>query len=509
MEREGRDEQGSSSAKRWLLLVGHELRLALRRPMLQACVALMAIVAGLSASLGLRDVAAARHDYAAGLQQQVEAQLQAEAVMGWGTDVRLRAIRSPVTGAALARGIEPSLPLHWDFSPSGVRWGPEPPSSLSLHGGIPLEFGMLFLTIGGLLAGMFGVDLVARARATGTLRARLSLPVPPTLVVCATLTAAALAAAYAVVAVQLAVLAAMALSRPAGLDVSTRELLWLVGPMGLPALMFLCFTIVLGASVRLAAKTDAAAHLTQIALWGVIALLMPYLASTAARLAVLTPSRGAVEHAASEAFANRLHDGESRLGVHLLEWADGAPDPAALKAAIGRHRSALENLWADAARQARLEVETIERDWSEARRRQAAVKRWLGWLSPGTLLLRSADSAAGTSPALADTWERAVEEYQNRLNGDLFDDRPRVTIRLPAEAGGHWLRFDRRPAPKLHELPQFQPPALNGPGAGSADGSLLGLAVYLVASIAIGARLFATRFIQSHEPASGHPERTA
>jgi hypothetical protein len=130
MERNPRNKQRARSPGRWLLLVWHELRLALRRPMLHACVALIAIVAGLSATLGLRDVAAARHDYAARLQQQVEAPLQPEAVMGWSADVRLRAIRSPVTGAALARGIEPSLPLYWDFSPSGVRWGHPPPRSL-------------------------------------------------------------------------------------------------------------------------------------------------------------------------------------------------------------------------------------------------------------------------------------------------------------------------------------------------------------------------------------------
>jgi hypothetical protein len=496
MERNPRNRQRARSPGRWLLLVWHELRLALRRPMLHACVALIAIVAALSATLGLRDVAAARHDYAARLQQQVEAQLQPEAVMGWNADVRLRAIRSPVTGAALARGVEPSLPLYWDFSPSGVRWGPEPPSRLYVDGGIPFDFGMLFLTIGGLLAGMFGVDVIARARATGTLRARLSLPVPPTLVVSATLTAAALVVAYAVVVVQLAVVAAMAMSRPAGLDVPTRETLLLVEPMGVPALLFLCFMMTLGASIRLLAQTDAAAYLTQIALWGVIALLMPYLVPTAARMAVPAASRGALEHAASETLANRLHDAESRLGVHLLARTNGAPDPGVLNAAIERHRAALEDLWTDAAREARMEVKTLERDWWEARRRQGAVRRWLGWLSPGTLLLRSVDAAAGTGPALADTWERAVEDYQERLNGDLFDDRPRATIRLPADAGGHWVRFDRRRAPKLQALPQFQPPRPQGSaGAGDVERPVIGLAVYLLAMVAIAARLFATRLI--------------
>jgi hypothetical protein len=509
MERRRRNQERARPPWRWLLLVKHEAGLALRKPMLHACVALMAILAGLSASLGLRDVAAANHDYTTLLQRQLEAQLQPDSVMGWSADARLRAVRSPAAGGALAKGIEPSLPLYWDFSPSGVRWGPRRASTLHLEGGLGLDLGLLFLTIGGLLAGMYGVDIVARARTSGTMLAWLSLPLPSTLVVSATLTAAALVAAYAVLAVQVGVVAATAITRPPELDMPAREILSLVAPIGLPAMLFLLFMTTLGAAVRLRAVTDAGAHLAQTALWAVIALVMPYLTSTAARLIVPVAPRAALEHAASEAYANRIHDAESRLGLELVSRTDGPTDLRALTSAIERHRSALEDLWSVAARDARAEVDAIEQAWWAARRRQAAVARGLDWLSPGTLLLRSVHAAGGTGPALGRTWEDAVEAYQDRLNRHLFDERARVTIRVPAGAGGQWLRFDRRPAPKLRDLPQFERPRIErlGPVRG-AGFPLIGLAVYLVLTTASAARLFPTRLTQVSEPATGLPDRT-
>ncbi|HSC29927.1 MAG TPA: ABC transporter permease subunit [Vicinamibacterales bacterium] len=497
MDSDRGEGQENKPRSRWLLVVRHDVGLAFRRPSLHGCVAFLAILAGLSSSLGLRDVAAAHQDYTRLLQQQVEAQLEPGSVMGWSTDARLRVARPPELGAALAKGIDASLPSYWDFSPSGVRWGPARPSARHLQAGIPLDFGLLVLTIGGLLAGMYGVDIVASARATGTLRAWLSLPVPRALVLSAKLTAAALVVAYAVLVAQLAALAGLLTGKPVGLDVSVAEMLSLVAPMAVPALLFLCFMMILGMSVGLLVPSDGGAHLSQIALWILTALLIPYLTSTAARIIVPVPARGSLEHAASEAFATRIHDAEYDLGALLASRVDGAADSRALATAVERHRAALDDEWTEAAGQARLEVERIEQAWWTERRRQTALARSLSWLSPGAMLLRGFETLAGTGPPLAETWDRAVEGYQRRLNRDLFDERPRVTIRLPAQAGGYWLRFDRRRAPKLHEVPQFQVPRHDrGQRSGTAAQHMAGLAVYLMVIVGVASRLFATRFIR-------------
>jgi hypothetical protein len=460
----------------------------------------MAILGGLSASLELRDVAAARQDYTQLIQEQVQAQVDASSIMGWSTDRRLRAVRPPEIGAALAKGIEGSLSSYWDFSPAGVRWGPDPRSTPSPAGGIPLDFSLLFLTFGGLLAGMYGVDLASAARATGTLGAWLSLPVPRALVISAKLTAAALVAAFAVISVQAAAFVGLIMTRPSGLDIPAIKALSLVAPMGLPAMLFLCFMMMLGTYVGLLVRAAAIAHLTQIALWSVVALLLPHLISTAARVLVPVASRGSVEQTTSEALARHLNDAEYHLGALLASRVHGDLDPDSLAIIVERHRGSLDQAWSRALREARVEVVTIEEAWWIERRRQFALARWLSWLSPGALLVRSLDTLAGTGSSLADGWERAVDRYQGELNGQLFDDRPRATIRLPADAGAHWLRFDRHPAPKLRELPQFKAPRFDrGVRLERAAQPLAGLAVYVMVFAGLAFKLFGSGIIQPAE----------
>ena len=490
----------SSFAGRWLWLSGYEAGLALRRPAVHAFAGLLAVLAALSASLGMRDLLARDQHYTSLIEAQTKAQLGTSSLMGWEIDSRLRAIRPPEIGASVVEGVERSLPAYWDFGPSGVDWGSELRAGGERQHGVKLDFGILVLTLGGLLAGLYGVGMIARPKRTGTFKALLSLPIPPAMVILSKLAAASVVVTYAVLLMQIGTVAALVTSAPPSPGYPVPELVTLIGPMALPALLFLWFMVALGASVALLAS-EATAQLVQVALWVAISLLGPHLTWTASRLLVPATARGVMEHARTEAFANGVRAAEDRMGLLLVARAGARLDMGTERELVEGHRDVLEGIWQEGSRRARAEAEAIDASWRARRHQQAAFANGLGYLSAGALLIRTLEALAGTGAPLAGSWQRSAEHYQDTLDQELFDDRPRPTIRVPINAGGMLMAFNRRGAPKLHELPQFKAPRFGARDRiAAAISPIVGLTIYLLLAVCLAVWLFPQRAIRTEKP---------
>jgi hypothetical protein len=97
---------------------------------------------------------------------------------------------------------------------------------------------------------------------------------------------------------------------------------------------------------------------------------------------------------------------------------------------------------------------------------------------------------AGTGRVAGEEWNRTVSVQQGVLNGVLFDDRPRVNLRVPINGSEQYLAFDRHPAPRFRDLPQFEPPRLDGrTRLKNAQTSLIGLAVWTLLSVLMAIRI--------------------
>ena len=90
---------------------------------------------------------------------------------------------------------------------------------------------------------------------------------------------------------------------------------------------------------------------------------------------------------------------------------------------------------------------------------------------------------AGTE-GLTEHWTQLVEAHQGVLNDLLFDDRPQVTTRVPAQQSRQLEPFVRHTGPHWRDLPVFPTAAAGVPDPWEeAASAMAALAFYFAVSL--------------------------
>jgi hypothetical protein len=150
-------------------------------------------------------------------------------------------------------------------------------------------------------------------------------------------------------------------------------------------------------------------------------------------------------------FATEVRAGENAIGDAIVSKI-GQRSSTETATAISEHASELSRVWLQHAIVAREAARSIEQEWNKAREHQSRIETRGSFIGPGVPLRRAMAALAGTE-GLTERWTRLIEERQTVLNGLLFDDRPQVTARVPADQSRQLQPFTRRPAPQWRDLP--------------------------------------------------------
>jgi hypothetical protein len=465
-------------------LAWQEARRQTRQRVVQVAVGTMVILAMLSAAIGHRDFKTRLDQYQHLVQQQVRNQI----VPGTGRlhgdqlEPSLRALRPPTATAILVQGREQAAPEFWDFGPSGVvaPAAGEPQGDL---GGTHLDLEWNIRLLGGLLALLMGVETIAGARARGTLCMMRSLPLSPWLLLVGRIAGCAIVLATAVATVSAAAATATALG--VGTLDATVHIWSTVLRMAPLAIVYLGVLLTAGVLVATLCAHEATAYVSAVVLWLVVALVGPHLVAFASQFAGPASTRAAMESDRLETFADDVRAGEEALGNVVAQARQrNIPDDG--------YRPDLEQLWQRHAQLARTHAEALDRPWRDARARGQRTGLWGSVLCPGSLLLNGLADAAGTGLATEQAWDAAVETHQRTLQDQLFDDVPRVTMRVPSAQGWELLPFVRHPGRHLVDLARFVPPSNPSPNRWRAFAvPMCALLAYLVAVFVAAGIVFA------------------
>jgi hypothetical protein len=220
---------------------------------------------------------------------------------------------------------------------------------------------------------------------------------------------------------------------------------------------YLLLLLTLGALVGLLIRREASAYTAAFALWLVIAVLAPQLLTMATRLAVPLAPQPAMLAERDDTIADGTRSAEERLG-RLVE-AFATADASTVRISVDAHHADLEHAWNDDASAARTRARLIEDAWNDRLAQRRRLTHWSDWLSPGSILSSAVANAAQTGVVVQQAWDHLTLAHQGSLEQQLFDNRPRVTIRVPSGDSYELLALDRHQPPRLAELPRFTPPS--------------------------------------------------
>lgn len=266
-----------------------------------------------------------------------------------------------------------------------------------------------------------------------------------------------------------------------GPGLMTRSVMGFSLAFGLLATMYLSIILLTTVFVSLWVKHYDSVLLAGLALWGYAALIGPQLVIFGARAVSPVPPRQAMESDRQGLFEAREQATKELLGQAYRAAVSG-PIPQE----IGSQDPAtgeISRLWHLEAADTRRMMDAPEERQLRASTLQDRVTWWLALAEPGTMFLELADDLAGTGRQSRAQWTRAVLAYQSELNAQLFDDRPRIVLFVPAVGRARMIMpLDRHPFPTVWDMPTFRPPEQTLLGrARRSDGTILALSVYLVA----------------------------
>jgi hypothetical protein len=428
----------------WVELVGW-----LRHPSIYVVLVGVSALVSLSMALGARDLEARRESHRRQLSDLAAEQVKPRLpLLGWAPEPVLRAIRPPELGSLLARADDGTVAPYFDFGPAGAVW-----ARGVLADGAPSQDGTLFdlesivRVVGGFLAILMGVESLAAARARGLLKSWAVLGTSPT-IACA----GKLVGCWAVTALLAVILFGVAaLASAVSLRTDTWACSVILARCLVPAVLYLATFTSFGALFALTLRPASSALTAAVAFWITTSMVWPQVVILGARALAPTDGRVAMERLRDLEFAAEVRAGEDALGLAVASTIGQKPGPETA-AAIREHARELNDAWLRHAKSAREAAEAIEKQWDSARERQSRIERWAGFIGPGAPLRRAMAALAGTE-GLTERWSRLIEEHQRSLNDLLFDDRPQVTIRVPAQQGRQLQPFVRRSGPQWRDLP--------------------------------------------------------
>ena len=447
----------------------------------------LATLAWFSVALGAGDLSARRDSYFKVLadlaQEQVRPRL---GLAGRQAEPVLRIVRPPELGSIIARGQDLSVPAYFDFGPAGSIWARSVAfDTVQLQAGTLLDLESVIRVVGGFLALLLGLDATTAARTKGVVKAWAALGANPTAV-----TLGKLFGCWVIlVVVSTVVMSAAAVSAVVRLPDDTGNVGALFARCLVPTLLYLgCFTAV-GAACAVWLRHPTSAFVGGIAIWIVSAMLWPQIVALGARIQSPTDLRVSIEAKRDQAVADELRAGEDALGDAIVARIGQVSGDETAQAVVTQ-RAELEAIWLTHAERARAAATTIETAWIEARTHQASLARLGGFLGPGTTFLRAMAALSATDDDIVWRWPAAADAHQRKLSQLLFDDRPQVIVRAPAQQARQVLPFVRRESPRWQELPAFDAPLVTPfdlwRSAARSQVALVGYCGLFVLLVAIG-----------------------
>lgn len=441
----------------------------------------VALIASVTTALSIRGYTARREAYTRQLQRQVAAELAASGpLMGWAVEPALRINRPPASALLWVTGAEDALPVSVDFGPGGTSWVLAPSTDNWWPAATPLDNEFLLRVLCGLVAILLGLEAALHARHERSLEAMLLLPVRPAPVLVGIGLAAALPTAVAFVVLTLASsVSALAFDRSLASETALTALVATI-----PALLYLTWLTWIGAILGFRFRGNVAA-VGAIALWFAATIAVPQLMKWVAFVSTPATSRAEMEQVRDNAYADSIRASEEALGDFIAASSSSAKTPDIIQA-IDRHHDELRLRWSQATATAREIARDVEERWRRDRRGQSALAQALTLLDPAALASQAIAAAAGSGPALADAWEQLSETHQRELNRGLFDNRRRVTVRVPSEQSRALIPVDLHPGLRVSQLPRASAPVITPQGRLRAVvGPVIGLALWLLMTAAL------------------------
>jgi ABC-type transport system involved in multi-copper enzyme maturation permease subunit len=414
-----------------------------------AVLAGVSVLLCLSVVLGARDLEARRETYRRQLADLAAAQVKQRLPLpGWAPEPVLRVIRPPELGSLLARADDGTVPAYFDFGPAGTVWARGVPTDEApSQDGTLLDLESIVRVVGGFLAILMGVESFVTARDKGVLKGWAVLGTSPIatcagkLIGCWTVMGMLAAVLFAV-----AIVAGAVSVRP---DIETFSII--VARCLVPTFLYLATYTSIGALFALTLRPASGAVTAGVAFWITTSMVGPQVLTLCSRALAPTEGRVAMERQRDLDFESEVRAGEQAVGDAVVAKV-GQMSSLETAAAIREHASEFSEVWLRHARAAREGAQSIEMRWNSARDRRERIESLGGFIGPGAPLRRAIAALAGTE-GLSERWNHLVEDHQRILNTLLFDDRPQVTVRVPADQGRQLTAFTRRPAPQWYDLP--------------------------------------------------------
>ena len=421
----------------------------LRHPSLYVAIVGASALVCLSVALGARDLEARRESHRQQLADLASEQVRPRLpLLGWTPEPVLRAIRPPELGSLLARADDGTVPPYFDFGPAGTMWARSVTTdSAPSQDGTLLDLESIVRVIGGFLAILMGVESLAAARDRGLLKAWAVLGTSP-IVACA----GKLLGCWTIASVlAAAIFGVAALAGAVALRTDTWACVIILTRCLVPTVLYLATFVSFGALFALTLRRASSAVTAAVAFWITTSMVWPQAVTLGSRALAPAGGRVAMEIQRDLEFTAEVRAGEDALGV-LVASKIGEKPSAVTAAAIREYAGELNVAWLPHAERARQAANEIEKQWNSARERQSRIESRGGFIGPGAPLRRAMAALAGTE-GLTERWNRLIEEHQRVLNRLLFDDRPQVTLRVPAQQGRQIQPFVRRSGPQWRDLP--------------------------------------------------------
>lgn len=367
-------------------------------------------------------------------------------IAGRQVEPALRVVRPPEPLAVFVRGMDRAIPTSWDFSPSGAQTNrSNGASSESFSADLDLEFVVRVLL--GLLAILTAADGLSGGRRCGPMRAMLSQPLAPSTVILSRIAGEALGLMLACLVVCGAGLATLATAAP---DLVTHRAVAALG--GFAGLSFgYCLVLyAIGACLAIIRRSTSAG-LAPLAVWVAVTFVASPLT-----MAVASVGRGMQPSRAAELERQRVYEAsvvetERDMGASLARLTPaGRSADAALS--IPEVRFEIDKIWTEKASARRLTDRQPEKPPPAPWVATAAL------FSPSAAFSEAAARLMGTGQSTAAGWQRAVEIRQGFLERRVFDDPPRLTIRVMLDSGRQFLSYARHPPLSVSQLPAFVAP---------------------------------------------------
>jgi ABC-2 type transport system permease protein len=414
---------------------------------------MVALISPFVAFVGLEDYGSRAADHQRHMQQRVlDRQNEQRLIPGFQSDRSLRALRTPSALSILVRGLDNQLPPYWDMSPAGPTAG-QPNSEVTgvQERNVTLDLEFLLRIILGFLALTLGAETVALDRQRGTLKILFSQPLPGQAIAFAKLLSGSGVLLLGLTLMWATSMSVLALTAPALL---TAEFIGV--SIGLLAVGFIYLMtlfaggMIIGQNSRSYYSANVTASITWLAISFVLIPVMAFVA----RGVTNAPNRSAFEAARDEQFNALTRSVEEGLGARLREAIGPAADPRSvtIHTPVG---SEIDRLWSERMAASQMEMAALTAKATLERTRRQQWARALAVANPAALLLEATADLAGTGTMAAQQVEAAVDQYQLALDAAVFRNRPRIHLRVPSDRGVSLEAIERRPVPKVSELPSF------------------------------------------------------